>query len=102
MTLATLMPYLLVAAGYFARHFDILGKLFPHLSHSAPSVPPNTLPVPTIKLGDHPILNDAVNAAIKQAVSDVMAGHIASLRDELRVVISSAIAVAMADLKPKS
>ena len=106
MTLATLLPYLIFAAGWLARHWDVLGKLLgvlgggnPFAAPSAP-LPVVKIPLPTV-LGSHPVLSDAVNAAIKQAVQDEISGHITSLKSEILLAAKAAAAAAAADLKAK-
>ena len=103
MTFSSILPYLLVIGGYLARHYDVLGKM---LSLVGLAAGPNPADVAsgkpsTVAAGNHPVLSDAVNAAIKQAVADVTAGHIASLKDELKAVAKAAADAAVADIKAK-
>lgn len=105
MTLAALMPYLLVAGGYLIRHFDILGKAASLLAGSnplaSPAAPAKSPVFPSLTLGNHPVLSDAVNAAIKQAVGDAVGGHVTSIRGEIEAAVKAAVSAAVADLKPK-
>lgn len=113
MTLATLMPYLLVVGGYLIRHFDLLGKAASLLGGSNPLAGPTPaptpvpapkatgLPLPAI-LGNHPVLSDAVSAAIKQAVSDAVSGHMTSVQSEIQSAVAAAVAAAVADMKKTS
>lgn len=103
-SLATLVPYLLVAGGYAIRHFNILGKAASLLGVGGASATPTKAGMPTINVGapgSHPVLSDAVNAAIKQAVSDVVSGHVSSIKSEIKAAVSAAVAAAVADLKAK-
>ena len=104
-TLASVLPYLLVIGGYAVRHFELFSKLGALIGIAAgpnPLAPASTGPaLPNVTLGNHPILSDAVNAAIRQTVADVTAGHVASIKDELKAVAQAAVAAAIADLKAK-
>lgn len=116
MTLELLLPYILSAVGGFAlRHFNVLGKLGSLIAGPAaplaPAIPAATTAHPvldTIKadvsamasklMGTHPVLSDAVTAAIKQAVADETSGQVASAKGELLLVIQAAVKAAMADM----
>lgn len=101
MTFATLLPYLIAGVGGFlVRHFNLLGKLTG--AAAGPNPFPVMLPaVPNITLGSHPVLSDAVNAAIKQAVSDTVSGHLQSVKAEIQAAALAAVNAAVADLKSK-
>lgn len=103
MTLSVMLPYLLVLAGWLLRHFNLFGhvELLNRLLGKSAPLPTTRLPLPTVNLGNHPILSDAVNAAIKQAVADAVAGHIASLKGEILASAKAAAEAAAADLKAK-
>ena len=104
-TLASILPYLLVVGGYAVRHFEVFSRLRSALGLASgphPLVPASPGPaLPNVVLGDHPILSDAVNAAIRQAVADVTAGHVASFREEAKAILKAGLDAAIADLKAK-
>lgn len=98
MSVSALLPYLLVIGGYLVRHYDLVSKVL-----GLVGLPGLHAPAPSASDGKPagPIVSDAVQAAIKQAVADVTAGHIASLKDELKAVAKAAADAAVADIKAK-
>lgn len=106
MTFAVILPYLIAGGvGFLVRHFDLFGKLLGAAAGPNPlaspggSAPP---PLPSVRLGNHPVLSDAVNAAIKAAVNDAVNGHLESVKAEITNAALAAVNAAVADLKGKS
>lgn len=103
MTFSVILPYLLSAvAGWLVKHFGLIESLLGKASGPNPAAPASKPPpLPGLNVGNHPILSDAVNAAIKQAVQDAVSGHIASLKGEILASAKAAAEAAAADLKAK-
>lgn len=100
MTISALMPYILVVGGYLLRHYEVGSKLAAILgggsspsNPAAPAVPTPPAPPPAPPapiLGNHPVLSDAVTAAIRQAVADITGGHLQGLRAEIMAIAKAA------------
>ena len=111
MTISTLMPYILVVGGYLIRHYEVGSKLAALLGGSSspsnpatptgptPPAPPPAPPAPI--LGNHPVLSDAVTAAIRQAVADITGGHLQGLRAEIMAIAKAAADAAIEAVQQK-
>ena len=97
-TFASLLPYLLGAVVYLLGHFQVITKLLQSIAGPQPFLPSK---LPSIVSGSHPVLSDAVNAAIAKAVSDVSTGHYIGLRAELMAMVEASVSKAVSDLKAK-
>lgn len=103
LTLSSILPYLLTIGIYLLGHYQAVPKLLSLVGLAAGPNPlvPGVPASKTLVLPNHPILSDAVNAAIQKGVADATAGHIASLKDELVAVAKAAAEKAVADTKAK-
>lgn len=117
MELNSLMPWLLIVGGYLVCYYDVLYRVFgvrlgrklaAQSSATVKAQPqavytPMLLPaVPNVQATiGHPVLSDAVSAAVKAAAVEAVNLHVNATRAEIASAAVSGASAAASDVKPK-